>query len=245
MSFSESAIPLRADMFSEFDADRFWSCVTRLSEDECWDWSGTLTDDGYGRFRANGRSYRANRVAYALAEGEIVQGVFACHRCDRPICCNPDHLFPGTHIENVADMLIKGRGRAPAGEHHVSAKLTEDQAREILRRLSEGERADDLASEYGVSHPTVINMQAGRKWRHLLDVERPTVRAHRKLTDEDVAAAMARHAAGESYAAIATGWGLDRTTITARVRRLRPLPAGLKTGAQLLAEQQAAQAEDA
>lgn len=75
----------------------------------CWVWTGA-TLKGYGQIGDAGVVKYAHRVAYELAFGPIPDGLMVCHRCDNPPCCNPDHLFTGTALDNVADMVGKGRG---------------------------------------------------------------------------------------------------------------------------------------
>lgn len=102
----------------ETTEDRFWSKVDKSGgPDACWPWMGALhTDDfPYGRFRANtsndsdGRTVYAHRFAVEMTRGAIPEGMFACHHCDNPPCCNPSHLFIGTPDDNVQDMVRKGR----------------------------------------------------------------------------------------------------------------------------------------
>lgn len=64
----------------------------------------------YGRVVINGTHYRAHRASFTFFKGEIPDGFFACHKCDCPPCVNPEHLFAGSHQENMWDMAQKGRG---------------------------------------------------------------------------------------------------------------------------------------
>lgn len=77
----------------------------------CWEWSGPKSRGGYGivGVRVCGAGRSAHRVVWVLMRGEIPPGVFVCHHCDNPPCCNPDHLFLGTNRENILDASSKGR----------------------------------------------------------------------------------------------------------------------------------------
>lgn len=90
--------------------ERFWAKVDRRGPDECWPWTGATQQTGYGRFRVDGRLQGAHRVAYVLTHGHLRPGAHVLHRCDTPGCCNPSHLFLGTHADNMADKEAKGRG---------------------------------------------------------------------------------------------------------------------------------------
>lgn len=87
---------------------RFWLKVDRRGPDECWPWKGS-TSKGYGQFMAENIPLKSHRVALALANGGITEGLHALHSCDNRECCNPQHLREGTNYDNVCDMLRRGR----------------------------------------------------------------------------------------------------------------------------------------
>lgn len=124
--------------------------------DACWPWTGHLTN-GYGRVvDANGRKTMPHRVAWATENGPIKDGMYVMHRCDNPRCVNPAHLFLGTHAENMADMVVKGRGRSLRGESHPRAKLSDRQRQEIA---TDKRAHPDIAKAYGISVSSVKRLQ--------------------------------------------------------------------------------------
>jgi len=93
-------------------SDRLWARVVRGAPDACWEWQGATDKDGYGRIGRGGRgapNNPAHRVAFEISRGPIPYGLLVCHHCDNPPCCNPAHLFLGTHQDNQADKVAKGR----------------------------------------------------------------------------------------------------------------------------------------
>jgi hypothetical protein len=95
---------------------RFWAKVTRGAPDECWLWSGTVDEDGYGIFFPIGRKpVRAHRFAYELLVESIPPELVIDHvrarGCAHRNCVNPAHLEPVTNVENVL------RGDSPAAQN--------------------------------------------------------------------------------------------------------------------------------
>lgn len=89
--------------------DRLWPKITRTDANDCWLWTASRNDDGYGVFRFDGKMTVAHRVVYFLHYGTDPGNFEVCHKCDNPPCCNPFHLFLGTHQDNMTDMVNKGR----------------------------------------------------------------------------------------------------------------------------------------
>lgn len=145
---------------------RFWEKVETGSG--CWLWRGTIKGGRYGVLnrggKKDGQAY-AHRVAWELTNGPIPPGMDVCHACDNPPCVRPDHLFVGTRADNMADMKRKGRHRF--GEGHQTGRLTDAQAREILRRALAGEPPGNIGVEFGVSASHVENIRRGHRWSHL------------------------------------------------------------------------------
>jgi HNH endonuclease len=79
--------------------------------DNCWEWTASTTKQGYGHLTFRYRTLYAHRAMWECINGEIPDGLDVLHKCDNPPCVNPDHLFLGTHQDNMKDRDLKGRGR--------------------------------------------------------------------------------------------------------------------------------------
>lgn len=129
---------------------------------ECIEWVGATTHNGYGRVRVGKRVLRAHRFSWESANGPIPSGLQVLHRCDNRLCINPEHLFLGTNDDNVADKIAKGR--QAAGER-LSKKLTTEKVMEIRQRWPVARMTQRrFASEYGIAKTTLQKILCGQTW---------------------------------------------------------------------------------
>jgi hypothetical protein len=129
---------------------------------------------GYARV-LGGKSGRkpAHVLSWEMAnEREIPEGLFVCHNCpggDNPSCIEPAHLWVGTHTENMADMMEKGR--SAHGARNANAKLTDEDIREIRAAFQNGKYWTQaaLARQYGVTRNLIGYIVHGSIWKHVGD----------------------------------------------------------------------------
>lgn len=81
----------------------------RITESGCWEWLGQKITFGYGEVYFRNKRWRTHRLSVWLFKGHFDLSLDVCHTCDNKICCNPDHLWVGTHRENMIDHVVKGR----------------------------------------------------------------------------------------------------------------------------------------
>ncbi len=137
-----------------------------LDGEQCWEWRGSLNNYGYGAFWHKNKYDYAPRVSYEVFLGEIPEGKFVLHNCDNPLCVNPHHLFIGTHQDNMADMVAKGRSRR--GEVNRFSKLKTEQVIEILRLYKNGfTNKTALGKRFSVAHTTINKIVAGKSWKNI------------------------------------------------------------------------------
>lgn len=130
---------------------RFWAKVKKT--ESCWLWSGSPGMDGYGKLKVGKKTVRAHRVAWELDKGPIPTGLSVLHKCDTPLCVNVAHLFLGTHLDNVFDMMQKER--QPMGAKNGRAKLSESAVKAVRKLRKAGASLDELAARFQVSRWTI------------------------------------------------------------------------------------------
>lgn len=175
---------------------RFWSMVDRADDPNvCWVWTRSGFISGYGQFKVKERNLRAHRVAWEVTHGTIPDGLSVLHRCDNRRCCNPAHLWLGTHRQNMADMQRKGRAASgdkngsrlhpdrllrgdahPArsiagwsqGERNGEARLTALQVQDIRAQYAAGGASfQEIGNAYRVSKQTIYRIVHRKNWRHV------------------------------------------------------------------------------
>lgn len=136
----------------------------------CLEWTRATDRDGYGVTYYDRRQWRVHRLVYHLWVGDIPKKQMVLHKCDRPKCCHPDHLFIGDAGTNARDCRDKGRLGIAAGQKAWNARLTDSQAREILETYqwrTKGRTALALARRHHVSVGTVWGILRGETWKHI------------------------------------------------------------------------------
>lgn len=151
--------------------DRFQKYCKRRKHGLRW-WVGGRGGNGYGAFRYGGRSYNAQRIAYALFIGPVGAGLHVLHKNDEPLCVDPSVLFLGTQADNNKDRDSKGRGVPPPhvpGEKCGKAKLTKKQVLDIRYRFEHDKYSTlkNLAAKHAVSDVTIGDVISRRTWKHI------------------------------------------------------------------------------
>lgn len=100
---------------------------------------------------------KAHRVAWERMHGPIASGLFVLHKCDNRACVNPDHLFLGTHVDNMADMVRKGR--------QPSVKLSWPIVCDIRTQLKRGVSQAMLAKQYSVDSSVISEIHNNLVWK--------------------------------------------------------------------------------
>lgn len=149
-------------------ACRVWSRVQIGAPDECWKWHGQKFGDGYGMAKyktpSGQKTEPAHRAVYRIVHGSLPSKIFVCHRCDNRSCCNPAHLWQGSNLDNMQDMVNKGRSRK--GPDSPRAKLTEAQALQIFH---DDRPHEEIAADYPIQEMQVRRIKCKEAWRHLHD----------------------------------------------------------------------------
>lgn len=169
----------------------------------CWEWQKFKVPYGYGQMdigekttEGGVRPTHTHRASWILHNGKIPDGLFVCHKCDNPPCCNPSHLFLGTPKDNLGDLRQKRRkgllpypngvftkGNTPPHlikikEQNKRSKKSEEVAKKILLGRAAGLSLSKLAKKYGKSESLISRICSGERRPELgggvhLQIKRP------------------------------------------------------------------------
>ncbi len=153
-------------------AEGFWRQAKVNTIDLCWEWSGPLDKDGYGRFSWKGKlNAKAHRVAWALenTDGRLPSSSeLICHTCDNRKCVNPQHLYLGSPQSNMTDRDNRGRHTPCPGIQNGTHKLEDQNVRRIKQLYGTGLYSQEqLGERFGVSQSVVSKIVNNRAWRHI------------------------------------------------------------------------------
>lgn len=131
-------------------------------ENGCWEWQASTQFWGYGAFRLGKSVTSSHRAAYRMFKGEIPKGIFVCHKCDNPPCCNPDHLFLGTQKENLKD--ADSKNRILKGEKCPWAKISDS---DYLKIMVDPRPNKEIAKSFNTTAKQVRQLKSGYSRKHL------------------------------------------------------------------------------
>jgi len=135
-----------------------------------WIWTGCANKQGYGYFgykhQDKVRIRMAHRVSYGISNGNTPSDKYILHKCDNPRCVNPSHLWVGDQMDNVHDMIAKGRARfAKPGTANFNAKLSAKDIKYIRRVYALGKFTQaKLAEMFGVAQAHVSAICLKKSW---------------------------------------------------------------------------------
>ncbi len=159
--------------------ETFWNKVKCGAKNECWEWQGYLNsgkrsyENRYGRVDIFGnKGVYVHRVAYYLSNPNAIElnrgsGLFVLHKCDNSKCCNPNHLFLGTHQDNMDDKCNKERQARYRSVESPRAKLTEQDVKDIRNMRMKGASTKSLMAKYKVSKSAIQHLLTNRTYKDI------------------------------------------------------------------------------
>ena|GEM_PF-1626953 len=149
----------------------------------CLEWTAGWQRGGYGAFWFGGKMGKAHRVAWEMKHGPIPNGLHVLHKCDNPPCVDEEHLFLGTHADNMHDMFRKERRvaargdssgprlyperMARVGEKNGNARLGDADIPRIFQLRALGWTLQRIGSEFGISLQSIHRILNRRQWAHV------------------------------------------------------------------------------
>jgi hypothetical protein len=146
------------------ELEYFYSRIDK-KENGCWVWRGLNNPRSCGKVRGE----KAHRWSYKHFKGPIENGLYVCHKCDNPPCCNPDHLFLGTPKDNILD--AKQKGRLATGDKHGTHTHPESRTVGLRNgaytRPEKGPQHSAYLKQYLKEHPEKVKRGDECTWTKL------------------------------------------------------------------------------
>lgn len=130
----------------------------------CLIWTGKINKHGYGDVFFNRHRFLAHRLSLIAHTGNLTSKDVARHTCHNRACVAPDHLMPGTVLDNVRDRVSRGLEIKNHGANNGGARLTSVQVTEIRRRRLAGARLSSLMEEFNISENSMLRLTKGESW---------------------------------------------------------------------------------
>jgi len=162
--------------------ETFESKYIPVTESGCWIWMGACTDRPYGIVwapRPSRKAIMAHRFSYKLYKGTIPDGMNVCHSCDVTLCVNPKHLFIGTQLDNIHDMIAKkrnfmfpnpgNRGHHAKGSRNGASVITEESVI-FMRKLFDDKECSNIAElsrRFHISESQSSRIVYRESWKHI------------------------------------------------------------------------------
>ena len=152
------------NILTEKQINHFWNGMEKTND--CWNWIRHTNKDGYGWTSFNDINVKSSRVALLLTTNQPIDKPLALHKCKKNRkCCNPEHLYWGTNIENMQDLVNDGHLK---GILNPSSKLTEKEVLEIRQNYeTHNFTYKSLADKYNVNKCTISRIILKQTWKHI------------------------------------------------------------------------------
>lgn len=132
----------------------------------CIEWQDSVARAGYAQVRRGKKCLTVSRVVMNLTQGfDLSSKLCILHRCDNPLCVNSEHLFAGTHGDNVRDKIRKKRHNF--GQRVWKARLTENDVRKIFSLYKSGVGKSEIARRFSIAYSSIWRILNQQAWKHV------------------------------------------------------------------------------